>query len=117
MGIRLMFHCRSSASDRSQVLSEVILMFKMRFLFSSRASGGSVIVQNLQLSYHKYFKIVSYQADKKCKSFMKKFPVSVFLYTYHKFRIGFMVLSENSGLPVYFVRQKLYNKMYPNRMD
>ena len=28
-----------------------------------------------------------------------------------------MVLSENSGLPVYFVRQKLYNKMYPNRMD
>ncbi|EEU97370.1 hypothetical protein FAEPRAA2165_01051 [Faecalibacterium duncaniae] len=46
-------------------------MFKMRFLFSSRASGGSVIVQNLPLSYHKYFKIVSYQADKKCKSFMK----------------------------------------------
>ena len=71
MGIRLMFHCRSSASDRSQVLSAVILMFKMRFLFSSRASGGSVIVRNLQLSYHKYFKIVSYQADKKCKSFMK----------------------------------------------
>ena len=48
---------------------------------------------------------------------MKQFPVSVFLYTYHKFRIGFMVLSENSGLPVYFVLQKLYNKMYPNRMD
>ena len=47
MGIRLMFHCRSSASDRSQVLSAVILMFKMRFLFSSRASGGSVIIQNL----------------------------------------------------------------------
>ena len=40
-----------------------------------------------------------------------------FLYTYHKIAKGFMVLSENSGLPVYFVRQKLYNKMYPNRMD
>ena len=48
---------------------------------------------------------------------MKALPSPVFLYTYHKIAKGFMVLSENSVLPVYFVRQKLYNKMYPNRMD
>ena len=41
----------------------------------------------------------------------------VFLYTYYKISKGFMVLFENSILTVYFVRQKLYNKMYPNRMD
>ncbi len=114
MGIRLMFHCRSSASDRSQVLSAVILMFKMRFLFSSRASGGSVIAQNLQLSYHKYFKIVSYQADKKCKSFMKcakKGRKSMgYLYSCNKNVPEFLVLSENSLGTVYFVGQKLYNK-------
>ena len=47
MGMSEMFHSCSSAPDKSQVLSAVILMFKMRFLFSSRASGGSVIIQNL----------------------------------------------------------------------
>jgi phosphopantothenoylcysteine decarboxylase / phosphopantothenate---cysteine ligase len=32
------------------------------------------------------------------------------LYTYHKIHKRFMVLSENSALPVYFMLQKLYNK-------
>ena len=69
------------------------------------------------LFYHRSFNIVKYSFFHKCKSFMKALPSPVFLYTYHKIAKGFMVLSENSVLPVYFVRQKLYNKMYPNRMD
>ena len=45
---------------------------------------------------------------------MKPPCASGFLYTSHKSAQGFMVLSENSALPVYFIRQKLYNKMYSN---
>ena len=42
MGIREMFHCRSSSSDKSQVLSAVILMFKRCLLFSCREQLMSV---------------------------------------------------------------------------
>lgn len=42
MGIREMFHCRSSSSDKSQVLSAVILMFKRCLLFSCREQPTSV---------------------------------------------------------------------------
>ena len=45
---------------------------------------------------------------------MKPPCASGFLYTSHKSAQGFIVLSENSALPVYFIRQKLYNKMYSN---